>query len=125
MDIASLQGSKLNQYSEISQAKKSFYSDNLLSGKESKDPEKVAGMFEAIFYRMIFQQMNKPVFGDDLDPFVSDEKTSQFKEMQFAELANQLGEQGKLGIKDLVMNEVKKREESHSPESFRSLVKDL
>lgn len=77
----------------------SFYSNAALSGADRKSPEKVAGMFEAMFYRMLLQQARDSSLSDGL--FDSPEM-KQIEGMFDDELAQYMGAQGHLGVADLI-----------------------
>lgn len=83
----------------------SFYSSNDLSSAQAKkDPNTIAGMFEAMFYRSILQQMRAAGIEDEV--FGSGEM-QQMQGMFDDELAVHMGLSGHLGIKDIVLDQVK------------------
>ena len=84
----------------------SFYGQDMLKGL-SKDPEAVAGQFESMFYRSLFKQMRdsqieEPLFGGS--------NFEQMQAMQHDEMASYLGAQGKLGIKEMILEEIESRQ---------------
>lgn len=92
----------------------SYYSGESIS---AKDPEKVAGMFEGMFYRMMLEQMRKSPWGED--PLFDSPQLKQVRSMQDDELAHHLGNMGHLGIKDLLLEDLAKK----SPQG--GLLKDM
>lgn len=81
----------------------SFYEMN---GADRNNPEKVAGKFEAMFYRILFKQMRD---GQLADPLLSSSSIKQMEEMRHDELAEHLGAMGHLGIKDLILSDLDRR----------------
>jgi Rod binding domain-containing protein len=77
----------------------SFYGNEAFQGSSRKDPKKVAAMFEAIFYRILFKQNKEAELEDS---FFGSSEMSTMKDMRNDELANQLGAMGQLGIMDMV-----------------------
>ena len=73
----------------------------------TKDPKKVAGMFEALFYQMMLSQMREASFGD---PLFDSAATRQVQGMLDDEMANQLGQSGDLGIADMMMEMIEKQQ---------------
>ena len=87
----------------------SFYS----KANAKASPKEVAAKFEAIFYRILLKQARQAEFGDAL---LDSRESRQYQEMRDDELSMQLGKKGHLGIVDLVMNDLKKRQgEDHIP----------
>ncbi len=84
------------------QSAQSFYTNDAL---RSKDPKVIGSHFEALFYRIMFREMRESALSEGLFDTYADE---QFTEMFHDELAQQMGQQGKLGIVDLVVSEAKK-----------------
>ncbi len=78
----------------------SFYSTNI----SGKDPKAVAGQFESMFYRMMFEQMRM-----EEDPLMEGSDGKQVQAMFHDEMANLLGSKGELGIADLVMQDMERR----------------
>ena len=96
----------------------SFYGPEVLGKESRKDPKKVAAMFEAIFYRILFKnnretQMEDSIFGG--------KEMDTMKEMRDDELANNLGAQGSLGILDMVQDFIEKSQGENviSPDKFK------
>lgn len=81
----------------------SFYSR--AGGKKS--PKELAAKFEAIFYRILLKQARQSELGGSL---FDSRESEQYKEMRDDELSLQMGKKGHLGIVDLVMDYVKKKE---------------
>lgn len=78
----------------------SFYSNNYMNDAARKDPYKLGGMFEAIFYRTIFQQMRDSSIGED--PFMNSAGAKQIRTMMDDELANALGREGHMGFGEMI-----------------------
>lgn len=90
-------GSKVNSY----------YSTEILQGKNRKDPKKVGGLFEALFYRILF----KGIRDCALDETVFDsQQMGTYREMQDDELANHLGAMGHLGVVKMMTDFIEKTE---------------
>jgi Rod binding domain-containing protein len=83
----------------------SFYSSNI----SAKEPKEVANQFEALFYRILFEEMRA---SEEEDPLLGSEDGKQIQAMFHDELSNQLGQSGKLGISDLVLEDMNKRTSS-------------
>ena len=77
----------------------SYHDASLLSSLDKSDPKKIGGLFEAMFYRMIFKEMRNSSLGD---PLASSFNSQQVREMHDDELANQLGAQGHLGVVKMI-----------------------
>jgi Rod binding domain-containing protein len=69
------------------------------------DPKAVAGQFEALFYRILFEQTRGE---EDEDSLLGGSEGQQIQGMFHDELANELGHQGKLGIADLILRDMPK-----------------
>lgn len=89
-----------------------------LSAWNKKNPEVVAGKFEALFYRMILKQAREARLAD---PLLDSAHTRQIEEMRDDELAEHLGARGNLGIKNLVLQDLEKRGSLLKPPSSRIL----
>lgn len=89
-----------------------------LAGQGSKNKEEAAGQFEAIFYRMFFQQMRNAQLED---PLFGGHAMEQLQTMQDDELASHLGNKGQLGIKDMILKEIKRQ---NPEEPIQGLLKD-
>lgn len=87
----------------------SFYSNNIISGADRKDPEKVAGMFEGMLYRMMLEEMRNEEFED---PLFGSSQMQQIQGMYNDELAMHLGNQGHLGFKSTVTEAVQRAEQN-------------
>ena len=86
----------------------SFYNQQL-SVKDRKDPRKIGGSLESIFYRQIFKILRESALDEGLlDGFES----QQLREMQHDELAEKVGHEGKLGIVDLVVDAIEMENKS-------------
>ncbi|MFT4552144.1 MAG: Rod binding domain-containing protein [Chlamydiales bacterium] len=96
----------------------SFYGAENSQGKDSKDPKKVAAMFEAIFYRLLFKNNRDSMMED---PLVGGQEMNTMKEMRDDEMANNLGSLGHLGIRDMVEEFIEKTQGTNviSPEKFK------
>lgn len=96
----------------------SFYGTDALQGSSSKDPRKVAAMFEAIFYRVLFKNSRESMMKD---PLFGGREMETMKEMKDDEMANNLGSLGHLGIRDIVEDFIEKTqgEKVVSPDQFR------
>lgn len=79
-----------------------FYSNQVLSAQDRKDPKKVGAMFESMFYRMIFKEMR----ASSEDPLFGGSGMDQWKEIRDDEMAQVLGMQGKLGIADMITESI-------------------
>lgn len=82
----------------------SFYQDPL---QGEQNPEKVAGMFEAMFYRMMLSQVRSASLGD---PLFSSSAVRQAEEMLHDEMANDMGKKGELGIANMMLDMVYKKQ---------------
>ena len=82
-----------------------FYSDALSTKLDAKNPKAIGGQFEAMFYRILFDEMRT-----EEDPLMGDNEGQQVQAMFHDELSNLLGSQGKLGIADLVMKDIDRRQ---------------
>lgn len=87
----------------------SFYSSQLTGGAKGAKPEAVAGQFEAMFYRILFQQMRDTELAD---PLLDGPGLDQMRAMHHDELASHLGQEGHLGIKEMVLQEVAKQQQA-------------
>ncbi len=79
----------------------SYYGNSV----NARSPKKIGGQFEAMFYRMFFQQMQE---GELAEPMFDSHAMRQVRSMQFDELSNYLGQQGHLGMGRLIEEEVAK-----------------
>ncbi len=95
----------------------SFYGNGDFVGKGEKDPKKVAGMFEAIFYRMLLKQARE---GSGIESIFDSPQMRMVQEMRDDELAQHLGSKGELGVMQLVLDHVEKTEgeQTVQPEEF-------
>lgn len=82
-----------------SKSSSSYYTQNLSSKEMKDDPKKLGGMFEAIFYRMIFDQVRKASLDEEM---FDSSALQQVRQMQDDEMAQVLGAQGHLGISDMI-----------------------
>ena len=98
----------------------SYYSNLMLEGRDKGDPKKVGGLFEAMFYRIIFQQMRTSAISEDV--LMPSSAGKYMQEMYHNEMANLLGNQGKLGVVDLVVDASKKQQKAEI--DMMGLVKD-
>lgn len=98
----------------------SFYSNNVLNEEDKKDPEKVGGAFEAIFYRMILKESMKSHIGDEI---LGSKYVEKHREAQYEEMAQVLGNQGHLGIKKMIVEHIEKLngENTVHPEQFQEV----
>ena len=101
------------------QETQSFYSTTI----NEKDPKKLAGQFESIFYRMIFSEMRKSSAEDEV--FGSSEM-QQVMGMFDDELSITLGEAGHLGFKDQIVDHMGKLDPNlkTNPTQTQGLLKD-
>lgn len=83
----------------------SFHSSELSAKLDHKNPQAVAGQFEALFYRMMFEQLRTSM---EEDPLMGDNEGQQIQQMFHDELAGLLGSKGELGIMDLVAKDIEK-----------------
>ena len=101
-----------------------FYSNNV-DGAAKRDPEKVAGQFEAIFYRMLLEQAK--IDDESNDPLFGSSEMSQMMSMFNDEIANVMGATGGLGIGKMLLAEAEKAaangEFSARNEPFPGLLK--
>jgi flagellar protein FlgJ len=88
----------------IGDSSTSFYSG---AATAVKDPKKVAGMFEALFYRTMLRQVRESSMGD---PLFESSATKQAQEMMDDEMAVELGKKGDLGIANMMLEMIEKRE---------------
>ena len=96
----------------------SFYTEDLVA-EGKRDPKQIAGKFEALFYRLMFEQMKNT---ESEDPLMGSNQGKQLKGMWYDELANHLGQSNSLGIGDLILQDIEQRQgPSASPQG---LVKD-
>ena len=102
----------MNIQNFASPATTSFYSNEMLAGNSRRDPAKVAGLFEAMFYRSMLQQARESA---EEDPIFGSFQMSQMQGMFDDELANHMGMMGSLGIADMVMENVRNRSSAVQP----------
>ena len=100
-----------NSYLSVGIAKEkqasSFYGNNL-NANNLKDPAEVGGSLEAMFYRLILKNMRESTL--DEDPLLDGGfQSEQYREMQHNELAEMLGREGKLGIRDLAIQAIEQQ----------------
>ena len=101
------------------EADRGFYSNALVGVEGKKDPKKVAGLFEGIFYRMLFQQMRAEQEGGD--PLFDSGQMRQVVQMHDDEMANKLGKMGQLGIRPVLEEHMRREMGESSP--LKGLVK--
>ena len=85
----------------------SYYSKGVLQGKDRKNPKKVAGMFEAVFYRILLKGIRDSSLNETL---FDSQQMSTYKEMKDDELSNHLGAMGHLGVVEMVTDFIEKTE---------------
>lgn len=94
-------------------ANSSYYGSPSLGVASMSNPTEVASQFEAIFYRMFFQQMRE---GQLEEPLLGGGGSmQQLQAMQHDEMANYLGKAGHLGIKDMILSEIEKQGQAVDP----------
>jgi len=97
----------------LTQAKESssmsFYSNTLVSGADKKDPKKIAGMFEAMLYRMMLQEIRST---EEEDPIFGSTQMEQVKGMYDDELSLHLGQQGHLGMQEMISSTIEQAKKS-------------
>jgi len=95
-----------------STATTSFYSNEMLTGNSRRDPEKVAGLFEALFYRSMLEQARNSA---EEDPLFGSFQMSQVKGMFDDELANHMGMMGNLGIAEMIKENIQNKTNALPP----------
>ncbi len=85
----------------------SFYTGDFAAAMDTKNPKAVAGQFEALFYRMMFEQMRASI---DEDPLMGGYEGEQVQSMFHDELSSILGARGSLGIGDMVTQHMEQRQ---------------
>ena len=85
-----------------------FYTDSFSEAPARRDPDKVGGQFEAIFYRMLLEQAR--FNEEDNDPLFGSSQMSQAMTMFNDELANVMGSKGELGIGKMLLAEAEQKD---------------
>ena len=83
--------------------------EELSAQLDKKNPKAVAGQFESLFYRMMFEQLR---MGLEEDPLMGNNEGQQIQAMFHDELANVMGAKGDLGIGDLMMKGMEREEKA-------------
>lgn len=89
----------------------SFTAFKGLEGADRKDPQKVGGLFEGIFFRMMLQQATD---SSDEDPLFESTELQHVQQMFNDEIAQIMGAQGQLGIGDILEDEMKQKNNADS-----------
>ena len=109
-----MEGSSLYSFDKMPRQDSAYSSQSLAD----KDPKKIGGIFESMFYKTLLQEMRKGSFGDALGESFERE---QFQGMQDDQLAYNLGMQEKLGLSKLIQKQIAlAKNNSVSPEQFKN-----
>jgi len=93
----------------------SFFSNALLEGSDRHNPKKIAGLFEAIFYRCMLKNAHEE---SSEDPVFGSFEMSHVQGMFDDELSTHMGMAGHLGIADLVLENMEQMQAALPVSSF-------
>jgi Rod binding domain-containing protein len=78
--------------------------------KAKGDPKKLAGMFEAMFYRSMFEMMRENSV--DEEGLMDSYQGKQTLAMQHEQLSEILGQSGQLGIAGMIQKEMERQQDA-------------